>query len=171
VATFNEKRRGWQWLPPERPQRQQALRKIQTEFRRHQEQVRRIKAHELPFLAQAEEAVRHLKTGLGAAATLDLSNRGPKYLPVSPEELDRILASVPQLLEPWRRLASSPAFCDAVRQKNREARAHNARVREHNRAVVAQEAALWAQASSILVRLDQGDIDGAVEEAARKGLP
>lgn len=170
MATFNEKRNRWDWTPLERQERQPGARKVQKTLEKLQEQVRRMKSHQLPFLGQAEEAVGHLAAGLGQLATLNLSSRGPKYLPLSPEEVDRILAGFPKLMEPWEQLARSPDFIAAVRRKNREVRAHNARVREHNRAVEAEYAAMWQRFNEVLRKVDQGDISGSLDKASDLGI-
>jgi hypothetical protein len=169
MATFHEKK-GWEWTAPERQVRQAELRRAKGLLAKLQEQVRRTAAHLPQFAERAAEAFRPLAEGLKQVAGMDLSARGRKYQPLAPEEVDRILASVPSLLGPWQQFMASSEVAAAVRQKNREIRTANAQVREHNQAVAAQQSEMWDQFAQVLRKVDAGDINGALDQAGDMGI-
>jgi hypothetical protein len=169
MATLHEKR-GWAWTADERAARRRRVGEAHRLLRKVREQVRLV-GHCLPrFKGPADDALREFETGLGHVATLDLSRRGRKYLPVSPEEVDRILDAVPALAGPWRQLTGSPEYLAAVRDANRAIKAANVRIREHNEAVAAQEAALDEQARDVFALIDAGDLAGALTLASERKL-
>jgi hypothetical protein len=169
MAILNDKH-GWIWTVEERRDRQLTLRRARNLLAHIREQAR-LTGQFLPqFQSQADEAMRHLADGLKQIVALDLSNRGRKYQPVSPEEFDRVLGAIPELLKPWERLTASPEYVEDVRQKNREIRAQNKIVAEHNRMVLAQEEVMWQATHEAFRLIDQGDIAGALDVAAEKRL-
>ena len=169
MATCNEKR-GWQWTDEERWARQAPLRRARNLLAKIEEQTRRTAQFLPQFTTQAEDALRHLGQGLGEAAGMDLSNRGRKYQPLSPEEFDRVIATIPELMKPWQSLVTSPEHAAAVRAKNREISAHNRIVSAHNKVVAAQEVAMCRQMDAVLRLMDGGDLGGALDLAAQQGI-
>jgi hypothetical protein len=161
---------GWIWTTEERRERQTTLRRARNLLAHIREQARLAGQYLPQFQSQADEAMRHLADGLKQIVTLDLSNRGRKYQPVSPEEFDRVLAAIPELLKHWERLTTSPAYVEDVRRVSREIRAHNKVVAEHNRMVLAQAEVIWRATDEALRLIDQGDIAGALDVAAEKGM-
>jgi len=162
MATFKEKY-GWEWTTEERQERQSPLRRARNLLSRIQQQTFRTGQHLPQFKAEAQQALRQLQEGLREVAGMDLSNRGRKYHRLSPEEFDRALNAIPELMKPWERLAASPEYAAAVRQKNRE-------IRAHNRIVPAQNAAMFREMDAIMRLADSGDLGGALDLAAKKGL-
>lgn len=170
MAVFNERYRGYQWTDEEREDRKQKVRQAQSLLDKIKEQVRRIGMQLPAFMGPAQEALEHLRNGLGEVVSLNLSNRGPKYKDLSPEEVDRILDTLPDLIKPWQQVGELPGFASAARQKRKEVQAHNRRVREHNQLVAAQNQALWREMESVLRKVDDGDVDGALDAAAKLGI-
>lgn len=169
MSTFNP-RWGYHWTDAEREIRKTPVRQAQHALAKLQEQVRRISLHAPEFKNRAEQAYRNLEDGLGKVAGLNLNNNGPKYKPLSPEETDAILAKLPELLKPWHDLTRSPDYVAAVQSSNRLIRKQNALVREHNHAVQAQQAALWDQLDAALRKMDEGDVEGSLDIAAKAGI-
>lgn len=162
MATFKEKT-GWDWSVDERQSRQAALRRMRSVWSNLHEQTRRTALYLPEYQARAEDALWYVKEGLLPVVDIDLSRRGRKYLPLSPEEFDCIFESLPELIQPWENLVTSPEYAMAVRRVNRG-------IRAQNRMVNARNAELSRQISEFERLANQGDVAAAFGFAARKGL-
>ena len=169
MAEFNEKR-GWQWTDEERHIRQRPLRQLRNLLGRVKEQTFRISQLIPQFKTESENALRHLQNGLGQLGQMDLSNRGRKYQPLSPQEFDEAIIRLPELLKPWDALVNSPDYVAAVRESNRRVRTHNRVVSAHNKVVVAQQEAMLREFDKVLRLVDAGDLGGALDLAAEQGI-
>lgn len=169
MATRNE-RYGWQWTQDEREDRKEPVWRLQRQTYKLEEQVRRIKEHLPQFAEPAGQVLRAVTSGLKPLLCLNVTNRGPKYYAISPEEADRLIEAAPRLLQLWAAFATSPEFAAAVRQANRDIRRRNAVIREHSRAAEAAYAAMWERVRPAFELLHKGDVGGALDHAAKSGL-
>jgi hypothetical protein len=169
MAEFKEKY-GWHWTDEERQIRQRPLRRLRALLDKVQEQTFRIGQLISQFKVQAEGALHNLKNGVGALARMDLSNRGRKYQPLSPQQFDQAITTLPELLKPWDALVASPGYVAAVQESNRRVRAHNRVVSAHNRIIMAQQEAMLREFDNVLRLVDAGDLGGALDLAAQQGI-
>jgi hypothetical protein len=163
MAIFNEKRGTWEWSTEEREHRKTALRQVKNWLESARRYGHWTKTYLPQFAAAATRVFQPLVEGLRKLECLDLTNRGPKYKQLSPEEADRLFERVPELLKPWKEFASSAEYAAAVRQKTKE-------IRQQNKAARAAQAAQWERVQPAMDLMDKGDVMGALEYAAKHGL-
>lgn len=164
------KRFGWHWSSEERDTRKKIIWGTIRRLNTLQEQLRRIQQLLPQFAEIASAALEPALELLKQLKLLDIRNNGRKYQPLSPEEVDEWIREVPQKLELWIELQQSPHFIKAVQERNRETRQRNAEIREHHRAIVKASEAHFQTLQAILARARQGDIIGALNQAAEEGF-
>jgi hypothetical protein len=169
MATRND-RYGWYWDDNDRECRRDAVRRVRRQADKLAEQVRRIKAHLPAFAEPAERILRAVTTGLGALTGLNITNRGPKYHPISPEEADRLLDAVPGVFGLWVAFASSPEFATAVREANRHIGQANAQTQQEHKELDALLRARWERMRPVYELLERRDHQAALKYAAENGL-
>lgn len=140
MATPNE-RYSWHWEDGERESRKDAVLQAQRRTKKLTEQVRRIKLHLPEFAEPAEQVLRAVTAGLGKLLDLNITNRGPKYHAISPEEADHLIEAIPRVLRLWAAFTSTPGF-----------------------------AAAWEQMRPAFGMIERGDMAGALDHASKCGV-
>ncbi|MBX9623558.1 MAG: hypothetical protein K2X82_07065 [Gemmataceae bacterium] len=169
MATWND-RYGWRWEDGERERRKAAVRAVRRQADRLAEQVRRIEAKLPAFAAPAARALAAVTADLGGLVALDLSNRGPKYHALSPDDADRLLAASPGVFRLWAVFASDPGFVVAARAANKDTRRANAAARRRHQEATAVMDAAWKRLRPVYDLLDRGDPEAALRYAVENGL-
>jgi hypothetical protein len=169
MATRND-RYGWHWDDAERECRKDAVRRVRHQADKPAEQVRRVKVHLPAFADPAERVLRAVTAGLGGLTDLDITNRGPKYHRLSPEEADRLLEAAPGVFRLWVAFASAPEFGVAVREANQHIQRANVQARQEHDELNAIARARWEWMRPVYELLERGDHQGALRYAAENGL-